>query len=192
LPRGKTVIFATRYLEEADAYADRAVLMAHGRVVADGPTTEIRARVGRRTIRATLGAAKLEPLAWLPGAAEVDRRGDVLVLRPSDSDAAIRALLEAHPSARDIEIATAGLEEAFLERHRARLTQASPPPPARGGRRAARADAVRAVAAIVTGGSSLAGSSPLLPCGPTTTGTGGPDGHEQERSRSCGQAPCGA
>ena len=44
--RGKTVLFATHYLEEADAYADRAVLMARGRVVADGPTTEIKARVG--------------------------------------------------------------------------------------------------------------------------------------------------
>ena len=44
--RGKTVVFATHYLEEADAYADRVVLMAHGRVVADGPTTEIKALVG--------------------------------------------------------------------------------------------------------------------------------------------------
>ena len=52
--RGKTVLFATHYLEEADANADRAILMAHGRVVADGPTTEIKARVGRRTLRATL------------------------------------------------------------------------------------------------------------------------------------------
>ena len=51
--RGKTVIFATHYLDEADAYADRVVLMAHGRVVADGPTSEIRSRVGSRTIRAT-------------------------------------------------------------------------------------------------------------------------------------------
>src|SRR5881394_2248118 len=41
--RGKTVLFATHYLEEADDYADRAVLMARGRVVADGPTTEIKA-----------------------------------------------------------------------------------------------------------------------------------------------------
>ena len=51
---GKTILFATHYLEEADAYADRAVLMARGRVVADGPTTEIKAMVGSRTIRATL------------------------------------------------------------------------------------------------------------------------------------------
>ena len=52
--RGKTVVFATHYIEEADAYADRVVLMAHGEVVADGPTTEIKAMVGVRTIRATL------------------------------------------------------------------------------------------------------------------------------------------
>ena len=58
--RGKTVLFATHYLEEADAYADRAILMAHGRVVADGPTNEIKAMVGLRTIRATLPDADLD------------------------------------------------------------------------------------------------------------------------------------
>ena len=51
---GKTVMFATHYLEEADAYADRIILLARGRVVADGSTTEIKAKVGGRTIRATL------------------------------------------------------------------------------------------------------------------------------------------
>ena len=44
--RGKTVVFATHYLEEADTYADRAVLMSNGRIVADGPTTELKAMVG--------------------------------------------------------------------------------------------------------------------------------------------------
>lgn len=113
--RGKTVIFATHYLDEADAHADRAVLLAHGRVVADGPTTEIRTRVGRRTIRATLTSAEPERLARLPGVDHADRRGEAVALTCSDSDAAIRALLEAHPDARDIEIAAAGLEDAFLE-----------------------------------------------------------------------------
>ena len=55
--RGKTVLFATHYLEEADAYADRVVLMARGKVVADGTPTEIKANVGARTIRATLPGA---------------------------------------------------------------------------------------------------------------------------------------
>jgi ABC-2 type transport system ATP-binding protein len=111
--RGKTVLFATHYLEEADAYADRAVLMADGRIVADGPTSEIRARVGRRTIRATVGPG--DGLATLPGVVAVDRRGDAAILSCTDSDAAIRALLATHPQARDIEITSAGLEEAFLE-----------------------------------------------------------------------------
>jgi len=66
--QGRTVLFATHYLEEADAYADRAVLMAHGQVVADGPTNEIKAMVGTRTIRATLPGADLDGLRLLPGA----------------------------------------------------------------------------------------------------------------------------
>jgi ABC-2 type transport system ATP-binding protein len=113
--RGKTVVFATHYLEEADAYADRAVLMAHGAVVADGPPTEIRARVGTRTIRATLPDVDTGELLVLPGVSGAERRGEAVVLRCSDSDVAVRALLSAYPQARDIEITAAGLEEAFLE-----------------------------------------------------------------------------
>ncbi|MBV8431612.1 MAG: ABC transporter ATP-binding protein, partial [Solirubrobacterales bacterium] len=113
--RGRTVLFATHYLEEADANADRAVLMAQGRVVADGPTTEIKARVGTRTIRATLQDASTDELGTLPGVSSAERRGEAVILRCADSDAAIRALLAAHPAARDIEITGAGLEEAFLE-----------------------------------------------------------------------------
>jgi len=112
--RGKTIVFATHYLEEADTYADRAVLMAHGRIVADGPTNEIKAMVGTRTIRATLPGVELDALAGLAGVSSVDRRGEAVVLTCADSDRAIRALLDAYPSARDIEIIAAGLEEAFL------------------------------------------------------------------------------
>jgi ABC-2 type transport system ATP-binding protein len=113
--RGTTIVFATHYLEEADAFADRAVLMARGRIVADGPTTEIKARVGARTIRATLPGADVGALEALPGVAAAERRGAAVTLRCADSDAAIRALLAAHPAVSDIEISGAGLEEAFLE-----------------------------------------------------------------------------
>jgi ABC-2 type transport system ATP-binding protein len=112
---GKTVLFATHYLEEADAYADRAILMAHGRVVADGPTNEIKAMVGSRTIRATLPGADLDALRALPGVNAAEHRGEAILLSCSDSDAAIRALLAQFPEARDIEIVAAGLEQAFLE-----------------------------------------------------------------------------
>ena len=95
--RGKTVLFATHYLEEADANADRAVLMAHGRIVADGPTTEIKARVGTRTIRATLPECRLGELAALPGVAAPSAAARPSSLSCSDSDQAIRALLERYP-----------------------------------------------------------------------------------------------
>jgi ABC-2 type transport system ATP-binding protein len=113
--RGKTVVFATHYLEEADAYADRAVLMANGVVVADGPTTEIKSLVGTRTIKATLPRVALEELERLPGVTRAERRGEAVVLSCSDSDAAVRALLARYEDARDLEITGAGLEEAFLE-----------------------------------------------------------------------------
>jgi ABC-2 type transport system ATP-binding protein len=112
---GRTVLFATHYLEEADAYADRVVVMAAGRIVADGAPTEIKGMVGTRTIRATLPGAEVGALGRLEGVSSAEPRGSSFVLRCSDSDRAIRALLAAFPSARDIEISGAGLEEAFLE-----------------------------------------------------------------------------
>jgi ABC-2 type transport system ATP-binding protein len=113
--RGKTVLFATHYLEEADAYADRIILMAGGRVVADGPATEIKATVGLRTIRATLPDADLTALRELPGVTAAERRGEGVQLSCSDSDVALRALLPAYPQARDIEVTGAGLEDAFMQ-----------------------------------------------------------------------------
>jgi ABC-2 type transport system ATP-binding protein len=112
---GKTVLFATHYLEEADAYADRIILMANGQVVADGPATEIKATVGLRTIRATLPDADLEAIAALPGVSNVDTRGESVLISCGDSDIALRAFLPAFPAAHDIEVTGAGLEEAFLQ-----------------------------------------------------------------------------
>ncbi len=113
--QGKTIVFATHYLEEADSFADRIVLMARGRVVADGPTTEIKARVGRRVVRFTLEGAQDSELAALAGVASVDIRGDAVTLSCTDSDQAIRAIVDRYPAARDLEISGAGLEAAFLE-----------------------------------------------------------------------------
>ena len=113
--RGKTVVFATHYLEEADSYADRVVLMARGRVVADGSPTDIKARVGGRIIRAILPDVDLLALKDLPGVAVADRHGDSVTLHCTDGDIAVRALLGLYPDAHDIEIRGAALEEAFLE-----------------------------------------------------------------------------
>jgi ABC-2 type transport system ATP-binding protein len=113
--RGKTVVFATHYLEEADAYADRIVLMARGRIIADGPATEIKAQAGTRMIRATLPGANHALLRELPGVVAAERHGDAVILSCSDADSALRALLGTFADARDIEVSGGSLEEAILE-----------------------------------------------------------------------------
>ena len=111
---GRTVLFATHYLDEADEFADRIVPMAQGRVVADGPATAIKAVVGGRSIRATLPGVPEHVLATLPGVSAVERHGESVRLTCTDSDAALRALLSAHPDARDLEVGGADLEDAFV------------------------------------------------------------------------------
>ncbi|GHG47640.1 MULTISPECIES: ABC transporter ATP-binding protein [Amycolatopsis] len=111
---GRTVLFATHYLAEAEDYADRVVLMRHGVVVADGPVAEVRAAVSGRVLKAVVPGATDADLARLPGVTDVQLRGGRAELACADSDAAIRALLLAHPDASDIEITALGLEEAFL------------------------------------------------------------------------------
>jgi ABC-2 type transport system ATP-binding protein len=110
---GRTVLFATHYLEEADAYADRVVLMRNGKVVADGTAAQIKASVSGRTIRATVPAADLAALAALPGVRNVETRGDVVLLQCADSDDTLRYLLDNTP-AHDIEVTSADLEDAVL------------------------------------------------------------------------------
>ena len=112
--RGKTVLFATHYLEEADAFADRIVLLARGRVVADGPATQIKAMAGGRTIRATLPDVALAELSALTGVLSADRHGDAVLITASDAEAAVRALLNQYSAVRDLEVRGAGLEAAFL------------------------------------------------------------------------------
>ncbi len=113
IDQGRTMLFATHYLEEADAYADRIVLMRAGRVVADGTAAQIKSVVSGRTIRATLPDADPARLAGLAGVDSVEVRGDTVLLACSDSDAALRVLL-ANTSAHDIEVTARNLEDAFL------------------------------------------------------------------------------
>lgn len=110
---GRTVLFATHYLDEADAYADRIVLMRHGRIVADGTAAQIKSVVSGRTIRATLPGADLGALAAVPGVDEVEARGDTVLLVCSDSDTVLRRLLTT-THAKDIEVTARGLEDAFI------------------------------------------------------------------------------
>src|ERR1019366_6020079 len=93
---GRTVLFATHYLEEAD-----------------GPSSEVKALAAGRTVRATLPDADEAALRAFPGADSVEVRGDTVLIHSSDSDAVARYLLTSTP-ARDLEINTRGLEDAFI------------------------------------------------------------------------------
>jgi ABC-2 type transport system ATP-binding protein len=111
--RGRTVLFATHYLEEADLYADRVVLVRHGRIVADGTAAEIKAMASGRTVRATLPGATEVALLGVPGVDSVELRGDTVLLHANDSDAVARHLLT-QTDARDLEITAQNLEDAFI------------------------------------------------------------------------------
>jgi ABC-2 type transport system ATP-binding protein len=111
---GRTVLFATHYLDEAEEFADRVVLMREGHVVADGSVAKVREMASGRTISAVLPSVPVDQLSVLPGVVDADRRADRVQLACNDSDAALRALLTTYPHVHDIEISAAGLEEAFL------------------------------------------------------------------------------
>jgi ABC-2 type transport system ATP-binding protein len=110
---GRTVLFATHYLEEADAYADRIVLLSRGRIVADGTASEVKALAAGRIVRATLNGAEAPSLESVPGADSVEVRGDTVLVHATDSDAVARYLLNRTP-AHDLEITARNLEDAFL------------------------------------------------------------------------------
>jgi ABC-2 type transport system ATP-binding protein len=124
--RGRTVLFATHYLEEADAYADRIILLRQGRIVADGTAAEVRNLSSGRSVRANLADADRATLAGLPGVRSVEIRGDRVIIQTMDSDAVARYLLTA-TAAHDVEIVAHNLEDAFLA-----LTSDDPAPAAEG------------------------------------------------------------
>jgi ABC-2 type transport system ATP-binding protein len=111
--RGRTVVFATHYLDEADAYADRIVLMRQGRIVADGSAAEIKNFASGRTVRASLRGADEAALRAIAGVEEVEVRADSVLVRSQDSDAVARYLLS-RTAARDLEISSHNLEDAFV------------------------------------------------------------------------------
>jgi ABC-2 type transport system ATP-binding protein len=111
--KGRTVLFATHYLEEADAYADRIILLRHGQKVADGTASEIKAMAAGRTVRATLAGASEAELSGIPSADSVEVRGDTVLIHSSNSDAVAKYLLN-NTQARDLEITARGIEDAFI------------------------------------------------------------------------------
>jgi ABC-2 type transport system ATP-binding protein len=110
--RGTTVVFATHHLEEADAVADRVVVMAGGRVVADGPSAGLRSAVAGRTLR--FSAPDGATFDRVPGVTGATRRGGTVALATTDVEATLRGLLADGVALADLEVRGASLEDAVL------------------------------------------------------------------------------
>jgi ABC-2 type transport system ATP-binding protein len=111
---GRTLLFATHYLEEADQAADRILVINRGRLLADGTPAEIKARAGAKRLSFRLDKVDEPILLGLPGLVNLEVRHDVVQIQSSDSDATLYAILDAGYRPREIEVTSLGLEQAFL------------------------------------------------------------------------------
>ncbi|MEU5998655.1 ABC transporter ATP-binding protein [Streptomyces sp. NPDC047197] len=115
--QGRSVLFATHYLEEADAIADRVLVLHRGRILADGTAAEIKAEAGARKVSfdlPELDAALAEKLGALPFLTAVDVSGHTVRLQSTDADATVHALYGLGLYPRNLEVAGLGLEQAFV------------------------------------------------------------------------------
>jgi ABC-2 type transport system ATP-binding protein len=111
---GRTLLFATHYLEEADQAADRIIVINRGRLLADGTPSQIKARAGAKRISFRLDRIDEPFLLGLPALVNVEIRHDLVQLQSSDSDRTLYALLDAGYRPREIEVSSLGLEQAFI------------------------------------------------------------------------------
>jgi len=112
---GRTILFATHYLEEADQNADRVIVLDHGRIAADGTAAQIKARGGGRTVRFELGDQPAAALHLLPGVTALEIHGGTAILRTDDPDATVQALYSSGLTIRDLDVRGTDLEAAFLD-----------------------------------------------------------------------------
>jgi len=112
--QGATVLFATHYLEEADANATRIIVVNHGRVIADGTPAQIKAFTAIRTLRFSAQAPDPSELLKLPGVTDVVVNGDAVTVRTSDADDTLPALYALGRQIKSMEVGGGGLEEALI------------------------------------------------------------------------------
>jgi ABC-2 type transport system ATP-binding protein len=111
---GRSIVFATHHLHEADEVADRVVVINRGRVVANGPGATLKAAVDARRIRFVCDGVEHRVLDMLDGVTDVDVHGSVVTIDSLDADATVTALVRRKVPFRDLEVTGAGLEEAFV------------------------------------------------------------------------------
>jgi ABC-2 type transport system ATP-binding protein len=112
--QGATVLFATHYLDEADANASRIIVVNRGRVIADGTPAQIKAYTSTRTIRFSTPAADPAQFLHLPGVSNVSVTGEVVTIRSGDADATLPALYALGRPVKGMEVGSGGLEEALI------------------------------------------------------------------------------
>jgi len=110
---GRAVLLTTHHLEEADALADRVVVLHSGRIVADAAPAVIKRQVGRRRIRCTTSLTP-ELIRVLCDVEHVTREGDTTTIVTAEPERVLRMLLAQDDALQDLEVSGAGLEEAFL------------------------------------------------------------------------------
>jgi len=123
---GRTVLFATHHLAEADEIADRVVVLNHGKVVADGPGATLKAAVATRRLRFIYDRPDRADFSDLEGLTEVEIRGTCVSIDSLDADATIRDLVSRGVPFRDLEVTGAGLEQAFVTLTGCRAVEADP------------------------------------------------------------------
>jgi len=111
---GRTILFATHHLQEADQVADRVVVVNRGRVVANGPGATLKAAVATRQVCFVSRRPDEHLLDRLEGVTDVTVRGTGVTLDSLDADATIRALVRSNVEFSGLEVTGAGLEEAFV------------------------------------------------------------------------------
>lgn len=111
---GASIVLTTHYIEEAEALADRVVVMAKGRQVAEGTVEEMRKIVVRKRVDCVTATALAAIEAW-PEVSAAAQTGHQVSITTTDAEAVVRKLLAADPSLTELEVRRAGLSEAFAE-----------------------------------------------------------------------------
>ncbi|KFF55414.1 ABC transporter ATP-binding protein [Bacillus subtilis] len=112
--QGKTIIFSTHYLQEADDAAQRILFFADGRLVADDSPMQIRSRIQKQSVSFALHSDEsLEKLSRHPEVERVFRRHQRIIIQTSNTDKVLALIFQENIPARDIRIEHGTLDEAF-------------------------------------------------------------------------------
>ncbi len=110
---GTSVVLTTHYIEEADALADRIVLIAKGRMLAEDTPAGIKSRASGKRVRCRTSLHADEVAKW-PDVTSSTRESDVLEIRTPCAEPLLRRLLVTDQHLTDLEVLPLSLEEAFV------------------------------------------------------------------------------